>query len=66
MNLSFSEQLLRVAFIYMCIFLISYGVKIGYHLHFNPECNTERGFIDSLSSVYSTGSVVQQNEGVKI
>ena len=24
--------------------------KIGYHSRFNPECNTETGFIDSLSN----------------
>ena len=24
------------------------GVKIGCHSRINPECNTERGFIDSL------------------
>ena len=27
---------------------------MGYHSRFNPECNTERRFIDSLYSVYST------------
>ena len=30
-------------------FLTILGVKIGYHSRFNPECNTERSFIDSLS-----------------
>ena len=29
-------------------FLMFFGVKIGYHSRFNPECNTERGFTDSL------------------
>ena len=28
-----------------------YEFQIGYHSRFNPECNTERGFIDSLSIV---------------
>ena len=22
--------------------------KIGYHSRFNPECNTERGYVESL------------------
>ena len=26
----------------------NYELKIGYHTRFNPECNTERGFIESL------------------
>ena len=64
MDLSFSEQLLEGSFfnflwankkIKSCIkklFIIFLkfflGVKIGYHSRFNPECNIERGFIDSL------------------
>ena len=57
MDLSFSEQLLRVVFqlfvgkffIYLFLFLLNFlVVKIGCHSRFNPECNTERGFIDSL------------------
>ena len=27
---------------------ILFWVKIGYHSRFNPECNTERGFIHSM------------------
>jgi hypothetical protein len=73
-DLSFSEQLLRVVFqtfggqkvnfflkyvasalkscikkvLYIFFFFLNFwGVKIGCHSHFNPECNTERGFIDS-------------------
>jgi hypothetical protein len=38
-DLSFSDQLLSVCFLTFC----------GYHSRFNPECNTERGFINSLS-----------------
>ena len=32
-------------------------MNIGYHSYFNPECNTERGLIDSLSNVYSIGVI---------
>ena len=79
MDLSLSEQLLRVVFSTFCgqknlIFFLKYssvrtkklhkklwwnfffefffwifwGVKIGCHSCFNPECNTKKGFIDSL------------------
>ena len=33
------------------LFFESCGGKIGCHLCFNPECNTDRGFIDSCSSM---------------
>ena len=43
MDLSFSEQLLRVA------------EKIDYYSNFNFECNTERGSIASLSIALGIG-----------
>ena len=43
-----TKKLDKMSFIYY-FFLMFFGVKIGYHSRFNPECNTERGFIDSLS-----------------
>ena len=32
--------------------------KIGYHSNFDFECNTERAFKESLSSVYSSGEII--------
>ena len=45
---------MKVKISYFFFLKNNYDLKIGYHSRFNPECNTERGFIDSLS-INSTG-----------
>ena len=85
MDLSFSEQLLRMVFSTFCgqnkflktfwkhcrvrtkklhkiklkhfffkFLKDNYEFQIGYRSRFNPECNTERGYIDYRVTVHST------------
>ena len=42
------EKFHKMAFIIFCFFFEKVE-KIGYHSNFNFECNTERGFKESLS-----------------